>query len=113
MKRADEIIVIVMYGLFGALLAFLVFTFGLGGWAYVFTGKPRSVLIGFPGLLLFLTTGASLGLLSYRHRHREFGGVGPLAHDAATGYLLAKRVIVILTCLAGVYFVWQLAKDVR
>ena len=113
MKSADEKIVAVLHPLFGAILGFVVFTFAFGGWRYVFTGSARSAFIGFPGLVLCLAIGAVLGWLAYRHRHREVGGVTPLAHDAATGYLLGMRVVVIGTCAVVLYFVWQLAKSLR
>jgi hypothetical protein len=111
MKDLDERIVAACYPLFGTFLAFLVFTFAMGGWRYVFTGRPHSLLLGPLGLLLSIGIGATLGWLCYRHRHRQFDVIGPLAHDAATGWLLGKRLIVIATCLAGLYFVWQLARS--
>lgn len=112
MKDLDKKIVAALFPLLGMFLGFLVFTFGLGGWRYTFTGRSRSWWIGPWGLLLFLAVGGVLGWLSYRHRDREIGGVGPLAHDAPTGFLLGKRLIVIATCLVGLYFVWQLARSV-
>ena len=36
-----------------------------------------------------------------------------LADDAATGWLLGKRLVVVLTCLVGLYFIWQLARSLR
>jgi hypothetical protein len=111
MKDFDERIVAACYPLFGSFLAFLVFAFGLGGWRFIFTGQSQSLMLGPSGLLLNMGIGALLGWLCYRHRHREVDVVGPLAHDAATGWLLGKRLIVIASCLAGLYFIWQLAKS--
>jgi hypothetical protein len=113
MKDLDKKIIAALFPIFGCFLGFLVFTFGLEGWHFVFTGRPRSLWIGPGGLLLSLVVGGVLGWLSYRHRHREFGGVEPFAHDEATSLLWSKRLIVLGACLAALYFIWQLAKSLR
>jgi hypothetical protein len=110
MKDLDEKIVAWLHPLFGAFLGFLVFTFGTGGWWFVFTGKVRSKWVGPMGLLISLAVGALLGWIAYRHR--EFDEVGELAQDEAGALLLGKRIVVIGSCLAVLYFIWQLAKGV-
>jgi hypothetical protein len=39
--------------------------------------------------------------------------VEPLAHDAATGFLLTKRLMVVVGGLIAVYFVWQMLRGMR
>jgi hypothetical protein len=112
MKDLDQKIVAWLHPLFGAFLGFLVFTFGTGGWWFVFTGKVRSKWVGPMGLIISLGVGAILGWIAYRHRQREFSGVGELAQDEAGAFLLGKRIVVIITCLVALYFLWQLAKSI-
>ena len=60
---------------------------------------------------LCTTIGFGWGLLSYKFRNREFGSSSSAFYDGdAGGVLFAKRLMVIGTCLAGLYFIWQLAK---
>lgn len=113
MKRADELFVKAVFALIGGAAGFLVFVMGLGGWEYVFTGKSSNVLLGFPSLALCVGIGGVGGWYAYRHRHREIGGVEPFAHDAATGFLLTKRLMVVVGGLIAVYFVWQVLRGMR
>jgi TRAP-type C4-dicarboxylate transport system permease small subunit len=113
MKDLDKKIVAALYPVFGMFLAFLVFTFGCGGWRYVFTGRRQSTLLGPLGLVLSLGIGAVLGWLSYHYRRREIGGLESLPLDDAERELLVKRIVVVATCFVGLYFVWQLAKSLR
>ena len=51
------------------------------------------------------------GLVSYKFSGREVGSRGSsFFRDPATAILFSKRLMVIATCLAGLYFIWQLAK---
>jgi hypothetical protein len=111
MKDIDQKIVALLYALFGSFLAFLVFTFALGGWRFVFTGKSMTILRGPVGLFISIALGAVLGWLSYRHRHYESGALGTLAQDTAGGVLLGKRIVVIISCVVALYYIWQLAKS--
>ena len=104
----------VFYGLFGGGLGFLIFAFGLGGWRFLLTNRPPKPWNGLVALIICLTLGFGWGLVSYKLRDREFGSGGSnLYHDEATATLFAKRLMVIGTCVAGVYFIWQLAKTLR
>lgn len=96
---------------FGAALGFLIFAVALGGWMYLFTGRSTKPWNGLVALIICSAIGGCWGLLSYKFRNREFGsGESSLFHDEATALLFMKRLMVIVTCLAGLYFVWQLAK---
>ena len=112
MKDLDKKIVAALYPLFGAFLGFLVFTFGTGGWWFVFTGKVKSTWVGPMGPLICLVVGAVLGWIAYWQRHREFDQVSELAQDEAGAVLLGKRIVVIISCLVALYFIWQLAKSI-
>jgi hypothetical protein len=90
MKDLDQKIVAALYPLFGAFLGFLVFTFGTGGWWFVFAGKVKSTWVGPIGLIICVGAGAFLAWIAYRQRHHELEG----------------------RCLVALYFVWQLAKNV-
>ena len=54
--------------------------------------------------------GGGWGLVSYKFRDRQFGSGGPMFGDEATEALFIRRLIVVATCVAGLYFIWQLAK---
>ena len=112
MKDLDKVIVAWLHPLFGAFLGFLVFTFGTGGWWFVFTGKVKSKWVGPPGLLICVGVGAVLGWIAYRYRHHEFESLTELARDDADTVLFWKRIIVTISCLVALYFIWQLAKSV-
>lgn len=112
MNGWDIKIVVVLYALFGSFLGFLIFTFGFGNYRYVFMGKAESMWRGSVGLFLALGIGAVLGLLAWRHRHVEFHGLENFTEDEAGAMLFSKRVMVLITCAAGAYFLWQLAKGI-
>ena len=114
MKNLEDKILFVVFGLFGGFLGFLVFAMALGGWRYLLTNRPPKAWNGLTALILCTTIGFGWGLLSYKFRNREFGSSGSAFYDdEAGGALLAKRLMVIGTCLAGLYFIWQLAKGLR
>jgi hypothetical protein len=49
--------------------------------------------------------------LVYKYNDREFGSRGStFFSDSATAMLSTKRLMVIGTCLAGLYFIWQLVR---
>ena len=101
----------VLYGLFGAFLGFVVYAVALGGWMFVFTGKASRPWNGLVALLICLALGGGWGLVAYKFGDREIGSrASNLYEDQATAILFAKRLLVIGTCLAGLYFIWQLAK---
>lgn len=108
----DVKIVVMLYALFGSFLGFLIFTFGLGNFRYVFMGKAESMWRGPLGLLLALGGGATLGLLAWKHRHFEFHGLDDFTEDDASAILFSKRIMVLISCAVGAYFLWQLAKGI-
>ncbi|MBK8000614.1 MAG: hypothetical protein IPK15_18345 [Verrucomicrobia bacterium] len=111
MKNLEDKILYAVFGLMGGFLGFLVFAVGLGGWRYLLTNRPPKPWNGLTALILCTTIGFGWGLLSYKFRNREFGSGGSHFYgDEANGLLFAKRLMVIGTCLAGLYFIWQLAK---
>jgi len=111
MKNLEDKIIIAFYCVFGAAIGFLVFAMALGGWRFVFTGHSTRLWNGLVALLVCLAIGLGCGFLSYKFRNREFGsGTSSLYEDQATAILFTKRLIVIATCLAGLYYIWQLAK---
>jgi len=63
----------ILFGLIGAFLGLLVFTFALGGAYCVFGGYSSTLWVGPFGLLGCLSIGFGLGLLSYKFENREFG----------------------------------------
>src|SRR5688500_18480685 len=107
MKDLDQKIVAALYPIFGAFLGFLVFTFGTGGWWFVFTGKTKSKWIGPMGLIICVGAGAVLAWLAYRTRHRELEGVENALSTLEENPLLKKRVVVVISCVVALYFVWQ------
>lgn len=111
MRDSADKVIFALCGLFGAGLGLLIFMFALGGWSYVFTGHPTRPWNGLLGLIICCALGGGWGLVSYILSDREFGSGGSsFFHDPATAILFGKRVMVIATCLAGLYFIWQLAK---
>ena len=111
MKNLEDKIILMFYGLFGGFLGFLIFAVALGGWRYLFTNRPASPWNGLVALVICSALGFGWGLVSYKFRNREFGSSGSgLFEDKATAMLRTRRLMVIGTCLAGLYFVWQLAK---
>ena len=112
MKNLDLKIVAGLYGMFGAFLGFLIFTFGFGNIEFVFMGKVESMRRGPLGLLAALGGGAVLGLLAWRHRQVEFHGLDHFTEDQASAILFSKRVMVLISCAVGAYFIWALAKGI-
>jgi len=111
MKDPIDKLVCAMFGLFGAALGFLVYAMALGGWRFVLLGHATKAWNGLAGLIISCAVGGVLGLVSYRFRDREFGSGDSDYYDSpATAILFSKRLIVIVTCLVGLYFLWQLAK---
>jgi hypothetical protein len=111
MKDSADKIIFVLYGFFGAGLGLLIFMFALGGWQFVFTGRATKPWNGAVALIICCVLGGGWGLVSYKFSDQEFGGGGSsFYHDPATAMLFTKRLLVIATCLAGLYFIWQLAK---
>ena len=114
MKDLEDKIILVFYGLFGGFLGFLIFAVALGGWRFLLTNRPPKPWNGLVALILCSGLGFGWGLVSYKFRNRELGSRGSsLFEDQATGILFTKRLMVIATCLAGLYFLWQLAKSLR
>jgi hypothetical protein len=112
MKNLEDKIVLAVYGLFGGFLGFLIFAVALGGWRYLLTNRPPQPWNGLAALVICLVLGFGWGIVSYEFKDREFGSGGSSFYeDQATAMLFTKRVMVIGTCLAGLYFVWQLAKS--
>lgn len=111
MKNLEDKIILVFYGLFGGFLGFLIFAVALGGWRFLLTNRPAKPWNGLAALLICTALGFGWGLVSYKFRNREFGSGGSsLFEDQATALLFTKRMMVLATCLAGLYFIWQLAK---
>src|SRR5262245_60037648 len=110
MKDFADKVILVFYGVFGAALGFLIFLFALGGWRYVFTGHSTKPWNGVVALIICCGLGAGWGLVSYKFRDRQFGSGGPMFGDEANEALFIRRLIVVATCVAGLYFIWQLAK---
>jgi hypothetical protein len=111
MKDFSDTVMFVFYGLFGAINGLLIFTFAFGGWMFVFTGRSTKPWNGLVALIICCTLGGGWGLVSYKFSDREFGsGSSIFYQDPATAMLFTKRLMVIGTCLAGLYFIWQLAK---
>ena len=111
-KDLDLKIVAVLYGMLGAFLGFLIFTFAFGNFEFVFMGKVESMWRGPLGLLLALGGGAVLGLLAWRHRQMEFHGLEAFTENQASAILFSKRVMVLISCVCGAYFIWELAKGI-
>jgi hypothetical protein len=111
MKDTVDKIIFAFYGLFGAGLGLLIFMFALGGWSFVFTGHATAPWNGAVALIICCALGGGWGLVSYKFKDREFGSGGSsFYHDSASAILFSKRLMVIATCLAALYFIWQLAK---
>jgi len=111
-KDWDLKIVAVMYALLGSFLGFLTFTFGFGNIRFVFMGKAESMWRGPLGLIVALGLGAVLGLFAWRHRHYEFRVLDDFTTDEASAMLFTKRIMVLISCAVGAYFIWELAKGI-
>jgi len=102
------------YAVFGAGVGFVVFLMALGGWSFVFTGQASKPWNGLGALLICLVIGGGWGLVAYRYRHQELGSAAPATQEGpAAAILFSKRLMVLGTCVAGLYFIWQLAKGMR
>lgn len=111
MKDFADKVIIVLYAGFGAVLGLLAFMFGLGGWRLVFTGQSTRPWNGWVGLILCCLLGAGFGALAYLHGDREVGsGSSRFFQDPDTAVLFTRRLMVIASCLAAVWFLWQMAK---
>ena len=111
MKDVTDKVMFVFYGFFGAGLGLLIFMFAFGGWMFVFTGHSTKPWNGAVALIICCALGGGWGLVSYKFSDREFGSSSSMFyHDSGTAILFTKRLMVIATCLAGLYFIWQLAK---
>src|SRR5712692_10534927 len=99
MKNLEDKLIAIFYAFFGAGLGLLVYTFGLGGWEFVFTAHTKSTLKGPLGLIVSLGIGAVLGLFSYATKNKEIGGRGRSSffQDQASSVLFVKRLLVIAT----------------
>jgi hypothetical protein len=114
MKNLDDKIIMVFYGVFGGGLGFLIYTFGLGGMKVMVMNRAAKPWNGMLALIICVVLGFGWGIVSYKFKDREFGGGGSsLFDDQATALLFTKRLMVLLTCVAGVYFMWQLAKGLK
>jgi hypothetical protein len=114
MKDLDDKIIMVFYGVFGGVLGFLIYTFGLGGMKFMVMNRPAKPWNGLTALIICVVLGFGWGIVSYKFKDREFGrGESSFYDDAATRMLFTQRLMVLLTCAAGVYFMWQLAKGLK
>jgi hypothetical protein len=113
MKDFADKIMLIFYGLFGGTLGFLIFMFALGGSTYVFTGHASKPWNGPVALIIACILGGGWGLVSYKFSDREFGSGGSSFYqDPPAAMLFVKRLMVVATCLVGLYFIWQLAKGI-
>ena len=114
MKDLEDKIIMAFWGVFGAALGFLIYLFGLGGMKFLVMNRPAKPWNGLTALIICVVLGLGWGLVSYKFKDREFGGGGSNFYDdPATAMLFTKRLMVLLTCAAGVYFMWQLAKGLK
>jgi len=94
-------------------LGLLIFIFALDGWWFLATGHATEPWNGFVSLFVCCGLCGTWGLVAYVLKDSEFGSGRSYFYDSpATAILFAKRVRVIATCLAGLYFIWQLAKGI-
>jgi hypothetical protein len=111
MRDVEDKIIFAFYGVFGATIGFVIFAFALGGWRFLLTDRPAKPWNGLAALIVCVCLGGSWGLLSYKYKDRDLGsGPSALYENGGTGILFVKRLMVIATCLAALYFIWQLAK---
>jgi len=113
MKNLEDKIIMAFWGVFGAALGFLIYLFGLGGMKFLVMNRPAKPWNGLTALVICVVLGLDWGLVSYKFKDREFGGSSNFSDDPATAMLFTKRLMVLLTCAAGVYFMWQLAKGLK
>lgn len=108
----EDKILYAVFGFIGGGIGFVVYAMALGGWEYLLTKRPPNPWNGLTALILCTTIGFGWGLLSYKFRNREFGSDDSTFYDDGPGgVLFGKRLMVIGTCLAGLYFIWQLSKN--
>lgn len=111
MKDWEDKIMMAFYGLFGAGAGFAIFAIPLNGWELLVTKGSVKPWNGLLSLVLCTGLGFGWGIVAYKFRDREFGDSGSsFYHDEATARLFIKRVMVIATCLAALYFLWQAAR---
>ena len=93
MKKLEDKIILVFYGLFGGFIGFLIFAVALGGWRYLLTNRPASTWNGLVAMVVCSALGFGWGLVSYKFRNREFGsGVIILSiADLLIAYLLFRH----------------------
>ena len=114
MKDLDDKIIMAFYGVFGGALGFLIYTFGLGGMKVMVLSRPAKAWNGMTALVICVLLGAGWGIVAYKFKDREFGGKGSYFYDdEATASLFFHRLMVLVTCAVGVYFMWQLAKGLK
>jgi len=112
MKDSAGKVLFTFYGFFGAGLGLLIFMFALDGWSFVFTGQAAKPWNGVLALMVCCALGGGWGFVAYKFKDREFHSGGPgLFHDPAAAVRFGKRLLVIATCLFGLYHIWQLAKS--
>ena len=104
----DEKIACAVNGVVGAVCGSGIF---LGGLALA--GRSGSWWNGWLGFLLCVAVGFGVGVVSYYYRHCEFTPrMDGNYEGAAGGWLLARRIGVILGGAVAFYFLWQLARGV-
>jgi hypothetical protein len=110
MNGLPEKIAMVLYGLFGAGLGFLIYVFALSNFGFSVGRRPWN---GMTALIICCVLGGGWGVVAYKFGDREIGsGPSSLFEDPASAALFSKRLMVIATSLASLYFLWQLAKSV-
>ena len=113
MKNFENKAALAFYGLFGAFLGLLIFMFALGGWEFVFTGHHQRPWNGGVALAICLVICGGWGLLAYKLRDQEFGSGHSNLHDSeASAILFTKRLMTVASCLAALYFMWQVARGI-
>ena len=113
MKNWEDRIMYAFYGLFGTFLGFLVFMMALGGWRLFFLGRATRPWNGLSALLICLIVGGGWGLVAYKLRDREFGsGAAGSFEGPGDAVLFGKRLMVVVSCLAALYFIVQLARGI-
>jgi uncharacterized membrane protein YeaQ/YmgE (transglycosylase-associated protein family) len=97
---ADRIIAAI-YAVIGAILGSFAFL-----WLSI--GASKSKWSGWVGFIGCVAVGGLAGWLAHRYRNREVGLLTD-SLDSAEQTLLMKRVFVVIPCLVGLYFLWDLA----
>ena len=108
----DEKVACAVNAFVGAILGAAIFMATLGGVRFL-AGKSTAWWNGWPALFLCVAAGAVIGTISYLQRHREFEipSEGPYAGSGG-GWLLMRRIGVLLMGVVAVYFLWQLARGI-